>query len=222
LLAPHVAAADVLTDDFSAGVQPERWTVVSNQPLYTWDDSGGDILFAKPVGGSGGLDLIALSLERIAIGDFDLRVDFSEALIDHQSGAVGNQVQLNVWFGGQALAVVRSDEVGAGDNAHLFANPPNGWFGTVVSTTATAETLRLVRVGAVVTAWFGGTMLHQGSFNGEPVTGITLSLQNNQTFDAISVRFDDFSLTAGQILERRIFSDGFESGDTSAWSSSIP
>lgn len=221
-LAATAGRAAVFTDDFALGVKPQTWSILSNQPLFTWDDSAGDVLLTKPIGGSGGLDFIALRLERVAYGDFDLQVDFSQASIDHLTGAIGNQVQLNARFGSQLLHVVRSDETAVGDNAHLFANPPFSWVGGVVNTAASGGTLRLTRIGAQVTARFGSTIIHQGTYNTEPLSEVSLSLQCNETLDAISVRFDDFSLTADTILQREVFSDGFESGTTSAWSSTMP
>lgn len=220
LLAP-ASNADDFTDGFASGVEPQAWSVLSNQPLFTLDDSSGDVLLTKPAGGSGGLDVVVLRLERVAFGDFDVQVDFSQASIDHLTGSIGNQVQLNARIGSQRLHVVRSDETGVGDNAHLFAGPPFAWVGGVVNTAATDGTLRLTRVGAQVTAWFESTILHQGTYNAEPLSEVSLSLQCNETLDAISVRFDDFSLTADTILPSRIFSDGFENGDTLVWSSSV-
>lgn len=221
-LAASASNADLFTDDFATGVDSQAWTIVSNQLLFTWDDSGGDVLLSKPTGGSGGLDVIALRLERVAFGDFDLQVDFSQASIDHLTGPIGNQLQLNARFGPQSLHVVRSDETGIGDNAHLFANPPFSFVGGVVYTAATSGTLRLARVGTQLTAWFGNTIIHQGTYNAEPLSEVTLSLQCNETFDAVSVRFDDFSLLADAILPSRIFADGFENGDIEAWSGGGP
>lgn len=222
LLTTGATASDVLTDGFSAGIEPALWTHLSNQPLYSWNDAGGDVLFSKAAGGSGGLDFIGIFLERIAVGDFDVQAAFSQASIQHLTGAVGNQVQLNVRFGGQLLAVVRSDETAAGNNAHVYADPPIAWVGSVVATSASAETLRVVRTGTTVSAYYGATLLHQGTYGTDPVTAITLTLQNNATQDPVSVHFDDFSLTADTIIDATIFVDGFESGDTLLWSSTLP
>jgi len=193
-------AAATFSDDFADGIGVANWTFDSNQPLYSVDDTHGDVRFSKPAGGSGGFQAANLRFAHDIRGDFDVSVAFRDAAIARVSGSPGNQVQLNLVFGGQYLGVVRSDEAGFGNNAHVFLDPPGGsWFGTV-STGVTAGTLRVVRVGTTVTCMLDSTTLFSGTLNGDDVTEIWFSLQNNGTTDATSVTFDDFSLVADDIL----------------------
>ena len=78
---------------------------------------------------------------------------------------------------------------------------PAAWIGTLATTT-TNGTLRLTRAGAVVTAYYNGTILHAGSYNTAPVTSLLFNLQNNGTRDAISVVFDNFHLKADRLVPK--------------------
>jgi len=193
------ASAETFSDDFTDGIDPANWTFDTNQPLYSIDDTNGDVRISRPAGGSGGFQAANLRFAHDVSGDFDVSVAFRDAAITLGSGSPGNQVQLNLYFGGQYLGVVRSDEVGFGNNAHVFPDPPGSWVGTI-STSVTAGTLRVTRVGTTVTCMIDSTTLFSGTLNGDDVTDIWLSLQNNGTIDATSVTFDDFSLVADSIL----------------------
>jgi len=193
------ASAATFSDDFTDGIASANWTFDSNQPLYSVDDTNGDVRISKPAGGSGGFQAANLRFVHDVSGDFDVSVAFRDAAITLGTGSPGNQVQLNLYFGGQYLGVVRSDEVSFGNNAHVFLDPPGSWYGTI-STSATAGTLRVTRVGTTVTCRIDSTVLFSGTLNGDDVTDIWLSLQNNGTIDATSVTFDDFALVADSIL----------------------
>lgn len=183
-----------INDDFAAGIDTLRWTVNTSQPLYSVDDSQGDVRFSKPIGGSG-FQYAWLSLECDFGGDFDVSVEFSEAMITRLNGAPGNQVQLTLSFGGQLFVVVRSDELPGGDNIHVFVNPPGSWVGAQ-PTTVTQGTLRAVRSGSVVSGYLDDNLIYSDTYNDAPVTFMTLALQNNGTNDPTSVIFDNFSLVA--------------------------
>jgi len=193
----NALSSDSYSDAFTTGIDTLHWTVSTDQPLYTVDDSNGDVRFAKPIGGSG-FQYIRLDFRCTFTGDFDASVDFSDAMINRVSGTPGNQVQLNLVFGGQLFAVVRSDESPGGDNYHVFLSPPGAWAGAQ-STVASQGTLRVVRTGSVVSGYFNGTLIHSGTYNSAPVTFMTFSLQNNGTNDPTSVTFDNFALVADSI-----------------------
>lgn len=188
---------ETFNDDFATGIDPSRWTVTTSGPLYTVDGSQGDVHISKPIGGSG-FQYAWLVLECDFGGDFDVSVDFSDAMITRMNGAPGNQVQLTLSFGGQLFVVVRSDELPGGDNIHVFVNPPGTWVGEQ-PTSVTEGTLRVTRSGSVVSGYLDGNLIHSGTYNDAPVTFLTLALQNNGTNDPTSVTFDNFSLVAGSL-----------------------
>jgi hypothetical protein len=195
LLAAGAVRAATFTDDFAAGLEPFYWRLETNQPLYTVDDTAGQIRLAKPSGGDTGFQYVQLRYRGRLEGDFDVSVAFREAQITRVNGQPGNQVQLNAVFGGVALCVVRSDEVGWGHNRHVWMNPPSAWYGAAVDASPQG-TLRLRRVGVHVEAYLGASLIWAGDLNAQPVTTLALALQNNGTSDATSVVFDDFQLTA--------------------------
>lgn len=189
------------SDDFSTGVNSNVWRVGSSDPRYSLDASQGDIRFSRQAGGDYSIQTMVLAFDREVRGDFDASVDFRDASINRADGSPGNQVQLVASFGGQAIVVVRSDEAGHGHNAHVWRNPPSAWTGEM-ATAATSGTFRIARVGAVVNAYYNGTVLHSGSYNTAPVTQLYFHLQNNGTRDAISVAFDNFHLKADRLVPK--------------------
>ena len=191
------SSSDSFIDGFTAGIDTTYWAVNSNQPLYTVDDSNGDVRCAKTIGGSG-FQYVRFDLRCNFSGDFDVSVDFSDAMIDRVNGAPGNQVQLLLVFGGQLFAVVRSDELSSGDNVHIFASPPGAWFGAQ-ATTVSHGTLRVVRTGSMVSGYLDGILVYSAIYNSAPVTFMNFALQNNGTNDPTSVTFDNFSLVADTI-----------------------
>ena len=190
------------SDDFSTGVNTNLWKRDGNDPLYSLIDTNGEIRFTRPSGGDYSFKYIGLNFDRQVLGDFDISVDFRGAAIARADGSPGNQVQLNARFGGQLFAVVRSDEDGYGNNAHLYRDPPAQWVLPPTYTAVTDGTMRLTRTGAVVTAYFNGAVLHSGTYNTNPVTALTLSLQNNGTRDATAVTFDNFHLRADRLVPK--------------------
>jgi hypothetical protein len=110
--------------------------------------------------------------------------------------------------------VVRDDDVVAGENAHVYVDPPRQWRGPR-ATPATSGTLRIRRVGTTVSGFFNGTLLHSGTFNADPVSRLWVSLQNNGTKDATSVVFDDFQVTADAITacDGTVLAEGTVSSD---------
>jgi len=140
-LATVACCAETFIDDFSSGVDPQYWTVLGHTNLYTLDDSMGDVRISKPVGGEYIFQSLGLTFRSRLRGDFDVSVDMTNASITRVDGTPGNQIQLNLRFGGQGFYVVRSDENFGGNNLHVFLDPPVIWAGTV-SSTATSGRLR--------------------------------------------------------------------------------
>lgn len=192
-------------DDFSAGVNTNLWIRDGNDPLYSLTDTNGEIRFTRPIGGDYSFKYIGLSFDRQALGDFDISVDFRGAAITRADGSPANQVQLNASFGSQYFAVVRDDAAGTGNNAHLYRDPPQQWVMPPTYTTVTDGTMRLTRTGAVVTAYFNGIVLHTGTYNTDPVTHLSFTLQNNGTRDATAVTFDNFHLRADRLVPKPAF-----------------
>jgi len=200
----HDLSAATFDEDFSGGLMAERWTVIGNSPLYLINDQAGDVRFSKPFGGGQTFQFVGAESRYRLRGDFDLRIDFRDAMIDRVGGNPGNQVQLNLTFGEQELSVVRSDEWIAGHNVHVFASPPSEWQGQQ-GTTATSGTLRVIRTGIHVQSYFNTTLLVATDYNSEDVA-FTFTLQNNGTPDPTSVTFDNVAMTADLIIFRPLLS----------------
>ena len=188
-------AAVEYNDDFANRIDPEHWTLVSNQPLYSCDESGGDLLLNKPEGGGGWArrEFMKLCFSPDLLGDFDVSVDFSDALVDWNSEHWGNELALEVGIGPHYFQIARGDGEG-GDWVGTWVDPPG--VGAGFSEDATSGRLRIARVGAIVTAYFNDTVVHSGDYSDEQVTHLCLALKNNYASDPLSVRFDNFSLVA--------------------------
>jgi hypothetical protein len=184
---------------FSTGIDTTIWEVMFDTSLYTVDDAQGDIRVSKPVGGTYSLQMLHVRFRPIVVGDFDVSVDFRDAQIDRVDGRPGNQIQLNTTFGGQSFQVVRSDEIWAGHNYHVWEDPPEEWRGEQPET-STSGTLRILRTGSVVVGYYGGVIIYAAEHNAEDVTFLSFSLQNNGTTDATSVIFDNFRITADALV----------------------
>jgi hypothetical protein len=187
LFTGHASASDSYYDDFSGGINPDYWSVTAG--AYTIDDTQGDLRISKPAG-PGAWAQIFFSHD--LYGDFDISVDYRNAVL----GGDHNQIQFNILFGGQYAADRR--ENWSGSRYSVWLDPPQSTVG-VTGTADTAGTLRIARTGSIVTFYANGSPIYQGTFNNAPVTDLWLSLQNNGTSDAISVTFDNFSVSADKI-----------------------
>jgi hypothetical protein len=193
-----VTVTNSFSDSLAQGINPAYWVLRTNTALFTVNTNGGDVLFSKPAGSTSNFQYMALASLLVAEGDFDVRINFTNASITKQSGSVGNQIQLNTRFGAQDFLVVRSDEADPGQNAHVFANPPGNQIYGTIGWIANSGTLRVTRTGTMVQGYIDATLIYQNNYNTNDAT-FSLALQNNQTSDAISVAFDDFQLTADNI-----------------------
>lgn len=185
-LAPlPTARADVFNDDLCHGIDTAYWVVESNQPLYTVEATTGGVRFSKPAGGTYSFQHVTLESQVVARGNFDVRVDYTNASISRIDGSPGNQVQLNSLFGGQYLIVVRSDEINYGQNIHVWANPPSAWFGQRACTD-TSGTMRITRTNAHLRAYHNATLIYENDYNTNDAS-FAMPLQNNGTRDATAV-----------------------------------
>jgi len=203
---PPAGADSVYADDFTAGLSPTAWQLISNTPLYSVDATAGALRFSKPADGSYASKHVGVEFQPRLRGDFDVAVDFRDASINRLDGSPGNQIELRVFVGSQLFVLVRSDEAGAGHNVHVWCDPPRVWFGTR-SATGTSGRLRIARTGVRLRSWLDSQAVHEGDYNGADAT-IQLGLQNNGTRDATAVSFDNFTARAGQLLwPERFFED---------------
>ncbi len=206
LTADQLIPPQAFADGFCSGISPSYWAVQSNQPLYSMTMNNCGVVFSKPAGTgtNPNFQFIALALQPLRVqGDFDVRVGFTGASINHLTGSPGNQVQLNCNFGGQFFAVVRSDESGFGQNVHVYADPPGLWYGTRTDMD-TSGILRITRSGTLLSGYFNSMPLYQADYSTGDAT-LTCSLQNNGTSDPTSVTFQDFQLFATRITPVSLF-----------------
>ena len=192
------ARADVFNDDLCHGIDTAYWVVESNQPLYTVEATTGGVRFSRPAGGSYSFQYVTLESQVVAQGNFDVRVDYTNASISRIDGSPGNQVQLNSLFGGQYFIVVRSDEINYGQNIHVWANPPSAWFGQRACTD-TFGTMRITRTNAHLRAYYNATLIYENDYNTNDAS-FAMPLQNNGTRDATAVTFANFQLAADHIV----------------------
>jgi len=200
LLLPTAGAAqDLFEDNFAGGIDPDFWAVVSNQPLFTVDTLGEGAVLSKTSGGNGWghWDYVFLCFAGEIAGDFTASVDFSA--LDVELTDVGcNAISIEPFFGGQIHALVRQECENGGDTIGVWLDPPEVWFGE--SNAASAGTLRVTRSGAWVTSEFTDLVnptvpfVHKAEFNAAAVTDLCIGLGNNNSLDAVSVRFEKFTV----------------------------
>lgn len=186
------------SDTLAQGINPAYWALRANTALFSVNTNGGNVFFSKTAGSSSNYQFMALASLLAARGNFDVQVGFTNASITLVSGTRGNQIQLNTRFGGQDFLMVRSDEVGLGENAHVWVNPGKKVEGAIAWTT-NFGTLRVVRTGTLLQGYIDTTMIYQTDYNTNDAT-FSFVLQNDHTSDAVSVGFCNFQLTADEIV----------------------
>jgi formylglycine-generating enzyme required for sulfatase activity len=187
------AFGEAFSDDFSTGLNPAVWEVSQTTPnLYSVNVSQGKVQLAKIAPSPGGLQNVAIHLNLAALGspitnDFSIQIDFTNAVV--VSGL--NQVELRTYYQDGSFFVTGYDYSG-GPNVYTW----DGTFLWPMSVTGNSGTLRICRTGDEVNGLFNGQGIF-GSGRTSPLTEVTLVLQNNNgSDDAISVTFDNFSLTS--------------------------
>jgi len=136
----------VITDDFSRGIDPQRWTTMGGGTGHAVRAIDGRVelaLDANAVPGADGYMSATLGLLRcVARGDYEVSVDY--VLLDWPAGS-GTQLVLGEFPPGNAG--VRRDQ---GDRERYGTNGQDGE--ATAFTTDTQGSLRLVRKGTSVTA----------------------------------------------------------------------
>jgi hypothetical protein len=171
--------------------------------LFTLDDTHRELRLTKP---TDTLDP-TLRLGRVRslfklIGNFDIRVDYKI----NQPLSDGDQQEFQLYSKTFNYFISRSNEVGlGGNNCHVYYNDNFGQPGVVipgVTTQDTEGTLRFVRQGNVITAFFKSagdsqyTVLDSHVLNGDPVS-LGMVLQNQpKSHTALDASFDNLSILA--------------------------
>ncbi|MHC1766182.1 MAG: hypothetical protein AB9869_18080 [Verrucomicrobiia bacterium] len=192
------ASADVFNDALCSGIDAAYLLVQKNQPLYTVEATAAGVKFSKPAGGIYTFQYVSLQSRAKAQGNFDVRVNYTNASIARIDGNPGNQVQLKTQLGGQYFGLVRSDEAAWGQNVHVWTDPPAAGYG-VRSVATNSGVMRVTRTGPHVQAYLDGTLIYEANCNTNDAT-FWLSLQNNGTRDATAVTFANLQLAADHIV----------------------
>jgi hypothetical protein len=189
-------SAETFTDDFSAGLRPAWWSVIqSTTNFYSVDASQGNVQLAKTSAHNpGGFQYVFVRVNLadfggVVTGDFSTQIDFSKAVVP---GPGLDQVELHTYYQDGSIFYTVYDNSG-GLNAHVWDG------GSVLgrrSFSGDSGTFLIRRTGSTVTGYFNGSPLYSTT-RASALTAIDFVLQNNAgSDDAISVTFDNFSVTA--------------------------
>ena len=195
-----IAKADSFTDTLGGGINQTYWRLRTNTTSFTITTNTSGITFNKANGGTpSSFQYSTLCFMQVAQGNFDVRMDFTNATVGPVNGSPGNQIQLNTRFGAQDFLMVYSDEPSLGGiNAHVFPNPPGTVGMGAINWPTNYGTLRVVRTGTLVQGYINSTLIYQNNYNTNDAT-FSFVLQNNGTADAVAVSFRNFSLTADHL-----------------------
>lgn len=209
LLPARAAHAAEFHDDFDAGINPAHWAVIRSAdiPRYTLDDLHDEVRMAKRVDAThNGRQSIRLELRYPLLGDFSAEVQFHEAYLPRlqaPTGTVfvpGNSARLTVNFPGLTVSAVHSDEQNAiAQGMHAWIEPPAFAYGRVAATSPSGV-LRIQRSGSFCSVFGNGALLTTTFMPSDTVYSVALELVNDGTTDSTSVHFDDFVVTADEIL----------------------
>jgi len=201
ILCNRATAAIKYSDDFSTGLNPLVWTTEKTAASYTIDAAHGDVRMSAPANAGLAYRAARVHFTPKVMGDFDMQVDFHDAnlALVNFSGQAANQIALHSQFGGQHFATTRDIATVEGNNYHVYLNPPGQTYG-VTPTTDLAGTLHVIRKGNLYSGWINSTKIFESTFNVTNPSDLWFSLENNQTNDAISVVYDNFSINADQII----------------------
>jgi len=205
-----IALGDTYSIDFSGGVDPSHWAT-ENWPgggssPYTFTTTGSGELVSKPVTGQYGA-YGKLHFTPQILGDFDARVYFRDLSLPWSgNGSPGNMIELYTQVGSDVSTAVRANfPPVSGSDYHMFTTyPSNNQYGHV-ATSDTSGALRLTRTGSMMTGYYldhDGVTWDQIAASANFLTGpvaLALHLGNCGTPDAISVTWQDFSVTATTI-----------------------
>jgi hypothetical protein len=198
LLSSRCATGQTFNDSLTDGYSATNWVLRTNSSFFTVATNVGYVSFSKTAGTVSGFAYAGLASLLAAEGDFTVQVEFTNANIGENDSA-GNQIQLNTRFGGQNYLTVRSCESeGGGQQAHIWVSPPSQVEG-LIGFTNSSGTLRVSRVGTLVSGYIDSTLLYSGTFNTNVAT-FSFVLQFYGTTGAASAGFLNFQLTADNIV----------------------
>jgi len=205
------AVAGTFLDDFEDGLDPSVWMIDDSGgsgDFYVEDDAGGDLRFAYRAGNPDNADrrwtLAFIAVTDITTdgqplqGDFELSVDFAQAVLPSTSGI--DQVQLEPAFAdGTTFLNVRDDFAPAGDNVHVWDDVD---VRGVTSYAADNGRLSIRREGSTLYAAINGSDFYTlANATTSDLTFVGVRLQNNAGSDAAtSVRFDNFQLSGATVI----------------------
>lgn len=194
------AQAGTFTDSFASGLNPSLWSISqTTSGRYSVDTSGGDLrLYKGSSAGSGSLQGIYATLNMAAIGgpvagDFTQEVTFSNAQL---SNLGITQVELHANFADSSIFFDVYDN-SSGKNFHVW----NGGIHGLTGTSLTGATLKISRVGSVITGYYNGNLMYSGSGTSN-LTAVRLAFQTqpNEGGAAQSVNFSNFSISGGSVV----------------------
>lgn len=187
------AFAGTFSDDFSAGLNPDFWSVTQTTAnLYSVNATGNGTALAKTGANPGGIQNVEILFRLAGLGgsfsgDFSTQVDFTNALV----GPKIDQVELHAYFADSSIFFDVYDLSNGARNVHVW----NGTINGPTAETATSGTFKISRTGSSVTGYFNNTPIFSKS-NNSALTGVSFMLQNQpESDDYPSVTYHNFSLT---------------------------
>lgn len=195
------APASTFSDSLANGLNTNCWLLSETAAgLYSFDDTHNCFALAKTGTSPGGLqrEVLTLNLTKLGgniAGDFSTQVEFTNAVLPDTSGTSWNQVQFELDFLDGSFFLLRRTT--NPDTVDVYSSV-NGYVGDI-GTTATAGTFSFVRSGTTLSGYFNGSLIYAESKT-VPLTNVFYYLQNNNTDDAISVQYKNFSFTAVSVL----------------------
>jgi hypothetical protein len=201
--APGHARAATFQDDFAAGLSPLHWIVQKSAdlPPYTVDASTGAVRVRKPLDPTHtGEQAVWIEFAHPVVGNFTAEIQYHGAAIARVSGGAGNDLSLRARFTGQDWSVRRASEGGTpAESYYAWADPPGFAYGRT-ATNVNAGTLRIVRQSILLSFIADDATLSTAIVTSDTLQSIAFGLENHGTTDSTAVTFDDFALTADQIL----------------------
>ena len=193
-MVPEAARGETFSDDFSAGLDPNLFSVTqTTEGLFSLDATQGVVHLVKTGSSPGGVQNIDVVLNMQGVlggpvtGDFSVQIDFANAML----GPSVDQAELHTHYADGTIFFDVYDN-SSGENVHVW-NGVNVNNPTAV--TATGGTFKIIRSGSMVTGFFNGAMIYSQSISA-PLTEIDFVLQLQPGSDDYpQVDFDNFSVS---------------------------
>ena len=201
VLFPTSSQAETIFFDFSDGLG-SCFSFYNPTGLFTLDDTSGELRLVKPEDTMKDIIKSGKICSNFLIGgDFDISVDY-KLNIPLQDG---DQLEFHLCSKNFSYFIVRSNESWlGGDNYHVWFNDHAEPI-PAITTTDTSGTLRFVRIGDEISAYFMSegsseyTRIHSQVFDSGYVR-IRMVLQNQpHSHSALDASFDNLRIEADQI-----------------------